>query len=351
MVRQTSVVRRVLNWAVFSAWLVLALGRDWGADRELVVVSHPPFLVDLVWAVCALTGWKYTYVVHDHYPDAAVELGYISRDGLVHRAWEAVNRRAIASAKYVVTLGPAMRDRVAASVGDGLDPERMVVIHNWERNDIEPRPKSENWFARKHGLVDTFTVLYSGSISVYHDLETLVRAARRLEDVRVLVVGEGERKDHVVRLAERLGVAGDTVRFLPFVPTEDLPYSLTACDVSVVTVQSGFEGVNVSGKLYTSLAAGRPVLVIAHPEDDESRLVESFDAGTHVEQGDVDGVVEAVRRWRSDPELAEEQGRNAATAFETRFTKERALDEYYALLTRGPSALRGGDTVPEPAAE
>ena len=331
-VRQSSLPRRGFNWLLFLAWIsmVLLLRQR---NREVLFVSHPPLLPPVVWLVARVTGRTYSYVVHDLYPDAAVELGYISRGGVIERIWSRLNRSIFGDARYVIALGPAMQARIRDQSDTATEPD-VVVIPNWEDDDlVEPLPKQENWFSRKHGLLDEFVVLYSGSIAVYHDLETLLRAAAMMDsDVRFLLIGEGENKQSIVDLADELGVLEETVRFLPFQPWETLPYSLTCADITVVTVKEGFEGVNVSGKTFTALAAGQPVLVIAQPNDDESRLVEKFDAGFHVPQGDVDGVIEAIETWQSNPDLVTEHGENARRAFERRFTKEKCLDAYYRLL-------------------
>jgi glycosyltransferase involved in cell wall biosynthesis len=92
------------------------------------------------------------------------------------------------------------------------------------------------------------------------------------------------------------------------------------------------EGVCVSSKLYTALAAGMPILVIAQPEDDEARIVETFDAGINVPQNDVDSAVKAINRWTTDEDLVSQQANNAREAFESHFTKEHSLDRYYDLL-------------------
>lgn len=337
-VRQSSLARRLFNWAVFTVWMSLALlvSRP-GRDREVVFVSNPPVLPVALWLVCALRRWPYTYVVYDLYPDQPVELGYLRRGGLVHRAWAWANGRALRAAEHVVVLGPVMAERVADQAGPGLDEGAVEVIHNWADGDfIEPMAKADNWFSRDHGLVEPFAVLYSGNVGEFHDLDTLVEAATAFDDgeATFLVVGEGDAKEAVVETAERLGVRGRTVEFLPYQPLEDLPYSLTSADVSVVTVREGFEGVCVSSKLYTAMAAGTPVLCIAQPGDDEARIVERHDAGAVVPQGDVAGVVEAIERWRSDPERVATQGENARRAFEEQFTKEQSVDAYYRLLAR-----------------
>lgn len=352
-VRQSSLPRRLFNWTVFTVWMSLALLVDRPAgERELVFVTCPPFLPVAMWAVCRLRGWDYTYIAYDLYPDEPAELGYIRKGGLVHRVWEALDRRAFDDATRVVALGPVMKERISKKVGPAFDDRKVHLIHNWEDEEfITPREKSNNWFSKQHGLVEPFTVLYSGNMATFHDLETVVEAAAALDGelpVKFLLIGEGDNRQNVVELAEELGVRGDRVEFLPYQPREDLPYSLTAGDVSVVTVREGFEGIVVSSKLYTSMAAGTPVLVISQPDDDEARIVERFDAGINVEQGHVEGVVEAVERWVADPDLVARQGANAREAFEEHFVKEQSIDAYYRMLTgdtRQPAASHDGQPV------
>lgn len=337
-VRQSSLSRRLLNWAVFTivASLTLLVSSP-DKDREVIFVSNPPVLPVAMWIVCRIRGWEYTYIVYDLYPDQPIELGYLSENGILGRLWKFGNRRALLAAQHVVTLGPVMTERVSRNAGPEFDTDKVRIIHNWEEETfIKPMNKEENWFSKEHDLVDTFTIFYSGNIAHFHDLETLVKAAAEVErdDLQVLIIGEGDNKQNVVQLAEELGLRGDTVRFLPYQPWEDLPYSLTAGDVSVVTVQEGFEGVCVSSKLYTAMAAGTPVLVIAQPHDDEARLVEKFDAGINVPQEDVEGVADAVEQWAENPSLVERHGENAREAFENNFTTEQSVDEYYDMLTQ-----------------
>jgi len=340
-VRQSSLPRRLFNWTVFTIWMsVVLLVDSTEKEREILFVTCPPILPEAMWAVCQYRGWEYTYIAYDLYPDSPVELGYITKGGFLHQIWEAVDRQAFRNAKHIVALGPVMKNRIRNKVGDRFDDEKIRIIHNWEDEEfITPRAKEDNRFSRKHDLVEPFTILYSGNIAPYHDLETLVDAAaeiqngERADEIRFLTIGEGDSKQHIVDYAEEHGVRGTQIQFLPYQPLEELPYSLTSGNVSVVSVQEGLEGVCVSCKLYTAMAAGQPLLVISQPNDDEARIVEQFDAGISVEQEDVEGIVEAIERWSSNPELVERQGENAREAFEEHFVKEKAIDQYHKMLT------------------
>jgi glycosyltransferase involved in cell wall biosynthesis len=329
--------RRLLNWTVFTVWMFVRLlvSRS-GRERELIFVTCPPTLPAAMWILCKLRSWEYTYIAYDLYPDEPVELGYISENGLLHRLWEWLDARAFEDAKHIVALGPVMKDRIAAKTSPGFDRDKIVIIHNWEDETfIKPMAKDENWFSEKHDLVEPFTILYSGNIAQFHNLETLVRAAGAFEDenVRFLIIGEGDNKENIISIAEEQGIRGDTVKFLPYQPWDDLPYSLTSGDVSVVAVKDGFEGIVVSSKMYTAMAAGMPILGIVQPHDDEARIIDAFDAGLHAEQGEPEEVIKAIETWRANPEKVEQQGANARAAFENYFTKKQSVDRYYRMLT------------------
>ncbi|WP_135664230.1 glycosyltransferase family 4 protein [Halorhabdus rudnickae] len=338
--RQSSLPRRLFNWTVFTLWMAVALLFSRSTkDREIVFVSNPPFLPIVLWPVCKLRGWEYTYIVHDLYPAQPVELGYLRENGVIARIWRFLHQFVFRDATTVVALGPAMRDRITQVAGAGFDADTIEIIHNWADGEfIQPKEKESNWFSQEHNLVEPFTLLYSGNIAEFHDLETVVKAVARLSadgvDVRFCIIGEGDNKERLVSLAEDLDVAGEDVIFLPYQPKSDLPYSLTSGDVSVVAVEEGFKGVCVSSKLYTSLAAGMPILCIAKPDDDEGQIVDSGGAGEVVRQRDVEGVVSALQSWIEQPELLEKQGTNARETFESAFTKAQSIEAYYQTLRR-----------------
>jgi glycosyltransferase involved in cell wall biosynthesis len=235
-----------------------------------------------------------------------------------------------------------MRERIIEKATPAIDESDVVVIHNWADPEfITPRPKAENWFAKNHDLLEEFTLLYSGNIGQNHDLDTILEAADAIEldNVGFLIIGEGDHKQSLVQKADRMGLRDGRITFLPYQLREELPYSLTSGDVSIVTVQEGLEGLCVSSKLYSALAAGMPVLVIAHPSADEACIVRRFDAGFSVKQGDVERVIEIIGRWTSNPELVSKQGQNAREVFEERFTKHDAIDRDHALLAEDQSAV------------
>jgi glycosyltransferase involved in cell wall biosynthesis len=272
------------------------------------------------------------------YPDMAIELDYLSADGLITRLWERAMRSVYRDADQIVVLGESMRQRLEEKMGTDpeFDPEKIVVIPNWEDEDfIQPVDTENNEFARKHDTVGKFTLLYSGNIGRFHELETAIDAVELLEergrsDIQLLIIGDGARKGVLEQRVAESDI--ENVRFLPFQPLERLPETLTCGDASLVGIKPDLVGMCVSSKLYSSLAAGTPVLAVVGEGDEVARVVEAYDCGEHVLPGDVERAADVIARWADNSDLTDRLGRNARRCFEERYTLDRAVDDYADLF-------------------
>jgi len=274
---------------------------------------------------------------HDLYPAAAVRLGYLSSESIVVRVWTWANSSAFAAAEVVIVLGENMRENIYETYGHDI---KVSVVHNWEDgSEVRPTRKEKNDFAVENGLVDKFTILYSGNHGRLHDLESVVRAAALLEEChenpydsfRFLFIGGGIKKERLERHVAELGLS--TVRFLPYQPPEVLRDSLTCGDVALVSMNTMADGVCVPGKFYTALASGQAVLAIAEENTDIGRIVESTGCGIRVDPSSPEAVAEAIERWLDNPSVAAEMGSTARVLFEAKFSKERAITALDAELS------------------
>ena len=160
-----------------------------------------------------------------------------------------------------------------------------------------------------------FVVLHAGNLGFYGAWGTLLKAAEMLrnENTGLVFVGDGANRASVAAAA----AGAPNVRFLPFRPVEQVPHVMMAGDLHVVTVRRGLEGVVVPSKLYSTLAAGRPVLAVAPKESDAARIVVESGCGVAADPDDPAAVAAAIRRLRADPEKLNEMGRRAREVADT----------------------------------
>ena len=99
-------------------------------------------------------------------------------------------------------------------------------------------------------------LLYAGNVGYSQSLELLVEAARRRPDVTVLINGDGSARPELERAAAGLA----NVRFAGYVPEDRLGEVLATGDIHAVPLRRGLARVSVPSKIYSILAAGRPVV-------------------------------------------------------------------------------------------
>jgi glycosyltransferase involved in cell wall biosynthesis len=305
----------------------------------LLVTTEPPYLPVLAYVLHLLLGQPYLCVVYDLYPEVAVTLGVVSARHPVARLWQWLNRCTWKRAEAIVVLSETMKARIEAQCPEASD--RITVVHNWaDAKAIRPQPKAESRFAQKHGLDRVFTVLYSGNMGRCHDMDTILAAAYELrhEPVQFVFVGSGAKCQPAMDWAEAYGLTN--CLFLPYQPREELPHSLTACDLSLVSLVPGVEGLVVPSKLYSSLAAGRPVAAICEEHSYLRPLLAEGQFGQTFANGDGAGLAGFIRTLAAQPKLAQQMGDRARRYMEQRFTLEEGTRQYIAVLEACQGACR-----------
>lgn len=294
--------RRVSN---YLSYLSLALPAALATPADLIMTMTDPPVVGLLGAwVARQRRLPFVYNIRDLYPDMAVG-GEIVGKGRLVDAWERWHRWALRQASRIIVLGDDMRERIAAK---GVDPARIAVVR-------DGAPLAEPVCVNGHPATNAirngfpFVALHAGNLGFYGAWNTLIEAARELQDegIGLVFVGGGAQRDRVSTLARE--VRG--VRFLPFRPPEEIPHVLAAADVHVITVRRGLEGVVVPSKLYGILAAGRPVLAVTPPSSDVARIVTAAGCGRVADPDDPAAVAAALRELRAGPEQLTEMGRRA----------------------------------------
>jgi colanic acid biosynthesis glycosyl transferase WcaI len=287
--------RLSLRTVNYLTYLGLSLWEGLKAERPDVVLcmTDPPVIADLALLLARRFDAPLVVVSQDVFPEVAVALKRLDNPALVE-----ILRRAtglyLKRADRVVAIGETMRDRLEVK---GAQRDRIVVIPNWVNTaDLTPRPRDNEW-AREHGLADSFVVMHSGNIGHAQDLDTLIRAAtflRDLEDLRIVLIGGGARRDDLKALARLLQT--DQVRFMGYQPREQLAESLSSADVHVVGLGRGLSGYVVPSRLYGVLSVGRPVIAAAEADSETAQVVERADAGVVVPPGRPELLARAIRR-------------------------------------------------------
>ncbi|MEB3212715.1 MAG: glycosyltransferase family 4 protein [Leptolyngbyaceae bacterium] len=330
----TRIRGKAVNGLLYCIRAGLHLIRNMHQIDQILITTSPPFLPVLGYLANLLFGLSYVCLIYDLYPDVAIQLGVVSENHRISRLWRWINRQVWRRADGIIVLSSCMKERVTAHCPEVA--EKVSVIHSWANPDvIVPREKVQNWFAMKHQLVEPFTVLYSGNMGRCHDAQTILEAMQMLKDepIQFVFIGGGAKRVQLIEQANALGLTNGV--FLPYQDKEDLPYSLTACDLSLVSVSPEAEGLVAPSKLYSALAAERPIAAICDRQSYLSSLIRDAECGATFTSGDSAGLAEFIRMLQATPSTAKQMGKQGRTYLQQHFTPARIAQQYHRVLFEG----------------
>ena len=304
---------RALAFGGFTA--VAALEGALTQERpDVVLAMSPPLTLGLAgWAVARSRRTPFVFNIQDVFPDVAVELGMLT-DPRVIAAAARLERLTYERADAVTVLSDELAANVRAKLAAGRhgptgagDPTKVHVIPNFVDTEAVAPADPDNAYRAEHGLTGKRVVMYAGNVGFSQSLDLVLAAARALADrpeVAFVVNGGGSARPGLEERAAGLA----NVHFVDMQPKARLPEVLAAGDVHVVPLRRGLAKASVPSKLYSILAAGRPLVASVDPGTEVARTVERAGAGLAVPPDDEAAFVAAVTRLVASPQEAAAMG-------------------------------------------
>ena len=298
------------------------------------------------WLLARLRGVPFVFEICDLWPYVPVEIGALRGAPLIMAAtW--LEESLYDAAETVVVCSEASRDQL---LGRGYAPEKVALIPNASDCDLfRPENVDGGWRAR-NGLEGKFVALYFGAVGPANGLDQLVAGAARLQaagaadpsgpaaQVRIVVVGDGRDKPHLMRETEERGLTN--LVWLDPLPKDELAGVVGAVDVTLTIFMAhpAFE-TNSPDKLFDSLAAGKPVVCTLGGW--WKRLVEDEKCGAYVEGGDAAALAATLAALSREPGMVAAMGRSARALAEREFDRDILADRLLEILEDAVSAASG----------
>jgi colanic acid biosynthesis glycosyl transferase WcaI len=312
------------------ATIVMILSRRW--PSVLIVQTNPPLIVIALSVVATVLRRPLIIIAQDIYPELLIANRMMAAASLGGRLLKGLFRWAYRRATIVVSLGPKMTSRLQEK---GVPAGRIREISNWATGDMVAFRGPANKLTSEWNLSNKFVLVYSGNLGIAHDANTVVRAIAAaksaLPQLRLLIVGNGRRVVETQRLVQELGLA-EMVVFKAYVPLDDLPHTLGAADLALVTLLPGFEGLVVPSKLLGHMARGIPTLYVGPIDGDVAELISKSGGGVSIANGDVSTLAARLVELSANRSELTRMGISAAEYYSKHLTREMGLNHYRTLV-------------------
>lgn len=251
-------------------------------------------------SVPILTGWcaarvaaryevPFIFEVRDVWPDALVDIGGLSRNSPIYYVFRYVEKMLYRKATRISSTLPYLADHVKSS---GSNPAKIVVIPNGVHL-AKFHPVEQYDGGKERQLV----VMYVGGFGLDHDVPTIIRAAKLLQDAgdisfRFVIIGGGVRKTECEEQARSYQLRNLEFRDpIPKSMIQDVQRDADILVAAITDSKSYRFGLNLN-KLCSYFASGRPVLLSGNPPNDPVR---DANAGLSVAAEDPQAMLVALK--------------------------------------------------------
>lgn len=328
---------RALAFGGFTA-LATLVGTFSRVRPDAVLAMSPPLTLGMAGRIAATARRApLVFNIQDVFPDVAIELGLLSGERVIQGA-RALERLSYRISDAVTVLSDDLAENVRAKITRGLEgdqarlqAEKVRVIPNFvDTKAIRPSAR-ENSYREQYDLIGKTVVMYAGNVGFSQSLDLVLDAARSFlttrPDVVFVINGGGSARPDLERDAADL----PNVRFIGMQPIERLPEVLAAGDVHVVPLRAGLAWSSVPSKLYSILAAGRPIVASVDPGTEVERTIERAGAGLSVPPENPAAFRAALGELLDDRDRSDRMGASGRV-FVERWASPAAVAESYENL-------------------
>lgn len=225
---------------------------------------------------------------------------------------------------------------IHAMVKLGVGEKKIKLIYfGVEVDKYKPREKDEN-IKNKLGLSKSPAIISLRNLEPIYDVETLIKSMpyvlRNMPKAIFVIGGRGSQERYLKELAKSLGVS-ERIRFIGFIPNDDLPKYLTSVDVYVSTSLSD---AGIAASTAEAMACGLPVVITDSGEN--SAWVKDGENGFLVPVKHPEILGEKIVALFKENKMRERYGEISRKIIEERnnyFVEMEKMDRIYQEIKRG----------------
>lgn len=338
IIRLKAPVKKKSMRAYLNVWMRMWwAGMGMSRPDLIVTMTDPPLMVVAGDMMARAHKCKHIHWCQDLYPDVLPALGFKISDRVMNFL-KARARRAMKRADRVVVIGRCMARHL---VRTGIEARKITLIPNWPDYELlAPDPRTRRPMSGKaafraandgrpvHDIVKPFEalfldsepkfrVLYSGTLGRAHPVQAILEAAQILgqdhPEIEFVFVGDGPNFERLAQ--ERTRRSLQNIRLMPYQPASRLRELMESGDIHLVSMRDDAAGFIVPCKVYSAIAVARPTILIGPFISEVARVLDDFQAGVVVPQGDGRRLAQAILRYRLDGDewFAAHQGARRAS--------------------------------------
>jgi glycosyltransferase involved in cell wall biosynthesis len=300
-------------------------------EVDLVMGTTPPiFQAVSAWFVAWMRRKPFLLEVRDLWPEFGVSMGVLTNPVLIALGrW--LEKFLYARATHILVNSPAYKEYM---IGKGVPEKKITYIAYGSDVDVFNPNVDGSSIRAELGLEDKFVVLYAGALGQANDIDTILRAAQRLngeDKIRFVLFGDGKERARLQVAA--VGMKLSNVIFAGVRAKKEMPRVVASANVCLASLQDiPMFRTTYPNKVFDYMAAGRATVLAI---DGVSRdLIESSNGGVFVQPGNDELLAKTILELSKESQRVQQMGQNAREYLVKHLDRRDKLDESLDLLTK-----------------
>jgi colanic acid biosynthesis glycosyl transferase WcaI len=312
-----SALKRATSYLTFMC-SSLAFGVPRTRKADVVFVYNLPTVGLVAFVLKLFRGTPFVFNIPDLWPESVIESGMVGKNWLSRFIEKALSMSLNFIYRQAAAITVLSEGFKRILVERGVPIEKISVIYNWADDEMfRPVSPDEN-LRHELGFAGKFNFLYAGNVGAMQGVDTLIRAAKRLDSpegkIQLVIMGTGQCLVQIKQLANQLNVRN--VTFLDWRSPRKMLSVYAIADVLVIHLRDRpLFRATIPGKTQVSLAVGRPILMAVPGECQD--IILRAQAGMVCEpENDLMMAKVMTQMAALEPEVLKTMGRNGRAFYE-----------------------------------
>lgn len=278
---------------------------------DLIIYSTPPItLAPVVESVKKRYGARTYLLLKDIFPQNAVDIGMMNKNGLMGLAYRWFRRQekklydtsdiigcmSDANIEYLLNHNPELKQRNRIAIERSGKKVVELCPNCVEAVDMRASETERRKIREKYRIpLDKIVFIYGGNLGRPQGIDFMLEALQTQsnnDDVFFFVVGTGTEYNKIEKYIEEKKIENICLR--RWLPKEDFDKIVASCDVGLIFLDHRFTIPNFPSRLLSYMQAGIPILACTDVNTDLGTVIQTADCGWWCESDDVVGFNDVI---------------------------------------------------------
>lgn len=303
-----------------------------GIKFDLVLYSTPPItFTKVVKFIKSKDSAKSYLLLKDIFPQNAVDLGMMKRNGILHKYFTAKEKSLYAISDFIGCMSRANVEYLCKhnpSINPGIvhvNPNSVELINN----DLTNKKKIE--IRNKFRIpLDITTFVYGGNLGKPQGIDFLIEVLQKNKERRnafFVIVGSGTEFEKIKKWFDVNKPRNAILQ--KGLPKTEYDQLVQACDIGMIFLDKRFTIPNYPSRLLSYLENRMPIITATDSNTDIGKDAEINGYGFYCESGNIELINNQIELLSINPDLVKLMGKKGYQYLLDNFTVEKS----YSIIT------------------